>query len=133
MLSRIVDDVAALAQSFEVAGRTVTWIMIKVCAGQHNFSSSDGPQRYPTFDCQCLPTPRAPAVVLSIPPASISKMGHPTQVRPTTMLASRAGASKSNDCRKLFPIDWVEPAVFGTDRHSDSMSQVDREQKENLV
>jgi len=42
MFRGIVEQVAALAQRFKIAGRAVAGVMIKVCASQHDLRDPDG-------------------------------------------------------------------------------------------
>ena len=49
------------------------------------------------------------------------------------MLAARAGSVEPDHVGKLPPIDRVKPAIFGADRHLDSMSQPMAERKRNLL
>lgn len=129
MFCRIMDDVASLAQGFEVAQCAVAWIMVEVRTGQHRLGGSNGCESDATVDRHPPAAIGSPAKVPGIPPASVAEMSDPTKMRPTAMLTSGAGAPEPHVGRELFPVDGIEPAVLGTDRHSDSMSQVALEQK----
>ena len=42
-------------------------------------------------------------------------------VRAAAMLAAALGAGEADDMRELAPVDGVEPAVLGSDRHKQSL------------
>lgn len=132
MFCGIMDDVASLAQGFEITQRAVARIMVEVRTGQHHFGCSNRRESDTTLDRHPLPAIRSPAMVAGIPPASVTEMGDPTKVRPTAMLTPGTGPLKPHVGRELVPVDRIEPAVFGSDRHGDSMSQITPEQKEEI-
>src|SRR3546814_8273417 len=53
-------------------------------------------------------------------------------MRAMAMLAPPIGAAEANGSRQLGPVDRVKPAMFGHDRHDDSMSQRERERKQKI-
>jgi len=122
MFGCIVDHVAALAQRFEVRRRAVAGIVIKVRAGQDDIGHPDRRQREPGLHRDPLATVGPPAPDIGIPPASVAKMDDAPQMRPAAPLAPSTGTIEPDRLGQLPPVDRVEPAVLGADRHDDSMS-----------
>ncbi len=106
--------------------------MVEVRTCQYYLSCSNDCESDTAFDFYPLAAPGSPAVVFGIPPAPITEMGDPAQVRPTALLTPSAGPPKPHAGRELFPVDGIKPAVLRTDRHDDSMSQVGPEQKRKV-
>lgn len=128
MLGRVVQHVAPLAQRREVRGRVITRIVIEMRAGQHDPRHPHLRQRNPQRrDPATLG--RSPASPLAIPPTPVAQMRHALQMRTTAALATTTRAVKADRCGQLRPVDRIEPAVFGTDRHDDSMSRPNRKGK----
>jgi len=67
-------------------------------------------------------TVRTPIAGISIPPSPVTKMRDEAQMQPRTSLAARTGTIETDRIRQLLPIDRVEPAILGADRHRDYMS-----------
>jgi len=96
MFGRIVDHVAALAKRTEVSGGAVARIMIEVCARQDDIGHPDARKRETGLHRDALALVRSPARRVSVPPASIAKMRHPSEVRSTALLAAPAGTLEPN-------------------------------------
>jgi len=122
MLGRIVDHVAALAERLQVRRRAVARVMIEVRASQDDVGHPDPRQCEAALHRNPLALVRSPAQRISVPPSSIAEMCDPTKVRPTALLAAPAGTLEPDCARQLLPVDRVEPAIFGSDRHRISMS-----------
>ncbi len=90
MLGRVVDHVAALAERFQVRRRAVPRVMIEMRAGLHDVGHPDPSQCEAALHRDPLALVRSPARRVSVPPASIAKMRHPSEVRPTALLAASA-------------------------------------------
>jgi hypothetical protein len=129
MLGCIVDHVAALTERLEVRRRAIARIVIQVCAGQDDIRHPDGRQHKPGFHGDPLAAVGPPAADIGIPPASVAEMDDTAQMRPTAPLALGTGTIEPDRLRQLPPVDRVEPAVLGSDRHDDSMSQSRPERK----
>lgn len=128
MFRRVVQHVAPLAQRREVRRRIITRIVIEMRAGQHD-------PRHPHL-CQRNPQRRdppafrrSPASPLGVPPTSVAEMRHPPQMWTAATLAATARTVEPDRGGQLRPVDRIEPAVFGTDRHDDSMSRPNRKGK----
>jgi len=122
MLGRVVDHVAALAERFQVRWRTVARVMIEMRAGQDDVGHPNLRQCEAALHRNPFALVRSPARRIGVPPASIAEMCDPPKVRPTALLAAPAGTLEPDRARQLLPVDRVEPAIFGADRHRISMS-----------
>ena len=117
MLGRIVDHVAALAQSCQLVEGAVAWIVVEVGAGQHHLG--------PLAACQDIlgratyaPTLRTPPVEpLRIPPPAISEMENTLAMRSPTMFANAPCPFEADEARDMLPVDRVEKDMFRSDRH----------------
>jgi hypothetical protein len=128
MFGCVVQHVAPLTQCREVRRRVVAGIVIQMCAGQHDprhphLRQRDAQRRDPAA------LRRSPASPFAVPPAPVAQMRHPLQMRTATALAATARAVEPDRRGQLRPVDRIEPAVFGTDRHDDSMSRPNRKGK----
>ncbi len=122
MLCRIVKHVAALAQRGEVDRHVVPRIVIEMRTGQNDIGRADAGQLEPVADRDPPTARRAPASRLGVPPSPVAEVRDEAAMRPRTMFAAGAGAAEPDRIRHLLPVDRIEPAVFGADRHRDSMS-----------
>jgi hypothetical protein len=132
MLGRIVEHVAALAQRGEIARHVVPRIMIEMRAGQHHIGRADAGEVDAIADRDPPPPRRPPAPGACIPPAPVAEMCDEAPMRPRAAFAARAGTTEADRVRHLRPVDRIQPAVFGADRHRDSMSHARVEEKRNL-
>src|SRR5436305_915879 len=90
--------------------------MIEVGAGEDDIGCLDSSQRKPLpLDPPAGVRPPAPRI--GVPPPTISEMGDTALVRPCAALAPASGATEANPVRYLRPVDRIEPAVLGADRH----------------
>ncbi|MDQ0839789.1 hypothetical protein QFZ54_003641 [Sphingomonas faeni] len=134
MFGSIVKHVAALAQCGEITRQIVPRIVIEMRACKHHIGRTDGghvepfPSLPPNRDPSA--TIRAPIPGVGIPPSSVAQVRDKAQMRSRALFAARASTIEADRVRQLLPIDWVEPAVLGADRHHDSMSQDGYERKE---
>ncbi len=133
MLGRVMDHVATLAERSEVARRVVGRIMVQMRAREIDPRDADERQRARAWRSHPAPAPVAPLPAIGIPPAAVAQVEHVPTVRTSAMLAAALGAAEANQLRQLGPVDRVEPAMFGHDRHDDSMSQPSRERKQKIV
>jgi len=123
MLRSIVEHVAALAQSGEIAGGIVAGIVVEMRAGEHDISGAHAGERHRAASHRdAAAVAVAPAGRGAVPPATVAEMRDMAAMRPAAALAARAGAYEADGTRHLRPVDRVEPAVFGADRHRDSMN-----------
>lgn len=133
MLGRIVEHVAALAQCGEIARHVVPRIVIEMCTGQHHIGRTNGRHVEPSPplppNCNPSATVRTPIPGIGIPPSPVTEMCDEAEMGSRAPFTARAGTIEADRVRQLLPIDWVEPAVLGADRHHDSMSQYGCEQK----
>ena len=128
MLGGIVKNVAPLAQRSEICRRVVTRVMIEMCTGQHHPRDPYLRQRYPRNGNP--PTgARPPASTGRIPPTPVSQMRHALQMRAAATFATATGSVEPDRSRQLRPVDRIEPAIFRTDRHADSMSRPGKKRK----
>ena len=65
---------------------------------------------------------RRPFPHCTIPPAPVAQMCDPPQIRSLALFAPRSRPTEPDGIRNLIPVDRSEPAVFGADRHPDSMN-----------
>ena len=133
MFRRIVEHVATLAQCREIAWHIVPRIVIKMRACKHRIGCTDRGHIEPSLTLppnrDASATIRAPMPGIGIPPSPIAEMRDEAQMRSPATLAARPGTIETDRVRQLLPINWVEPAVLGADRHHDSMSQYGYGQK----
>lgn len=132
VLGCIVKDMAALAERLEIAGRAIARIMVEMRAGEYHLGDPHRTKLDPGSDRDAPAAIAPPAARLAIPPAPIAEMRDTAQMGPPALFTARAGAVKTHGRRQLLPVNRIEPAVFGADRHADSMSQPQAEQKGNL-
>ena len=132
MFGRVVEHMAALAQGREVCRHVVPRIVIEMCAGEDDIGGADANQLEAIADRDPSTSLGTPAARFGVPPAAIAEMCNETPMRPRAMFAARPGPTKADRVRQLRPVDRIEPAVFGADRHRDSMSHRRFEGKRNL-
>ena len=123
MLRRVVNHMATLTKRSEIARQAVARIVVEMRAGQHDIGRPHRRKGEAALDRDPFATAGAPAGGIGIPPATVAEMGNPAHMRSGAMLAACAGSVEPDYVRQLRPVDRVQPAVFGSDRHPDSMSQ----------
>ena len=132
MLGRVVDHVASLAERSQVARRIVSRIMVQVRARDIDPRHADDGGHCGN-GCAHPPTAAVtPMPAIGIPPSAVTQMEYASPMRTPTMLAAPLGAAEPDQPRQLGPVDGVQPAMFGHDRHDESMSQQSRERKQKL-
>lgn len=129
MFLGVVDQVAALAERLEVGGMAVARVMVEVGTREHDIGDLDSRQDEALLDSNASATVGSPALCICIPPATIPEMGDAGEMRSPALLALAPCPLEAHGYRDLRPIDRVKPAVFGSDRHPDSMSQRSEERK----
>ena len=131
MFGSIVPHVAPLAQRREVAGPVVAGIVVQVRGGEHDMrrrqwgrGRDPGQCRLPARHVRWRgeashppPAPVAPAGGRLIPPDAVPQVQHAATMGSAAMLAAATGALEADERRQFAPIDRVEPAMFGRDRH----------------
>lgn len=123
MLGSIVDHMAPLAERSQVARCIVGRIMVEVRAGDIDPRDTDNRREVDRPDPDPLSTAISPFPAIRVPPASVTQVKYALAMWTTAMLAPPFGAAEADGPRQLGPVDWVKPAMFGHDRHVDSMSQ----------
>ena len=118
MLRTVVDQMASLAEGREVGVGVVGRVVISVSGGKDDFGSAGAAQDVGTRPDPDPPPPTiAPATRLSVPPAAIAEVIDHLTVRSPTALAPALRAAEADRHRQLAPVDRVEEAVLGPDRH----------------
>ena len=132
MLAPVVGEMAALAQSREIAGMVVAGIVIEVGAGETYPGDRQGclagdldeahlvEQRRRWWGREARQTPPAtvaPHSAVGIEPAPVAQVNDVAAMRSAAVLAPSLGAPEPDCRRQLAPIDRVEPAHGGADRH----------------
>ena len=118
MLRPVVQQVAALAPCGQIPVAVQAGV-VRPMAGRQDRQRQPGlgqgrePGRAPK-----RPTPAgAPLPGLGIVPRSLVQADDHLPVRPPAGLAAPAGPAEADRVRELRPVDRVEVAVFGADRH----------------
>ena len=144
MSGGVMQHVASLAKRGEVAGHVLAEIVVEMGVGQHHMR--DGQLRIGSEAREpwlagldhlkrgqpphAPPLTIAPASALLVPPPAIAQVGDPLAVWPAAALAATLSAIKANDCGKLAPVEGIEPAVYGSDRHGGTCAARDDASKE---
>jgi hypothetical protein len=95
----IMQHMAALAQSFQVARRIVGRIMIEVRRRQHDLGDPHSSIVVDHQAGQGTATPVAPHLALVIPPAAVAEMAYLAAMRPAAGLAAALGAPEPDGRR----------------------------------
>ena len=123
MLWPVVDHVAALAEGREVGVRVVSGVVVSMSRGRHDV-------RHPHPGHEIVEARRAgdrlPLLIalgaqLTVPPAAIRETVDFLPVWPSAPLAAAASPPKADHRRELRPVDGVEEAVLGPDRHGSAL------------
>jgi hypothetical protein len=122
VLRPVVDHVAALAEGGEVGVRVVRGVVIPMGCGQND----PGPASVAEDVYLCRdPDPAAPAVApaarIRVPPAPITEVVDHSPVRPPAALTAASRPPEADHSRELRPVDGVEEAVLGPDRHGGAL------------
>lgn len=129
MFDCIVDHVASLAQSGEVAWSVVTGVMIEVRARDVDFRCPDKGHQIGLARIRSPSPPIAPVPIIAIPPSAIAEMHDTSTMQASTMLAPALGAAEPDDLRQLGPVDRIQPAMFGHDWHAPILNHRNAERK----
>ena len=118
MLRSVVDHVAPLAEGREVGIRVVRGVVISMSCGEDNSGLANAAENI----CpKPKPDPPAPAIPpttsFCIPPAAIAEVVDHPPVRSPAALAAASSPPEADHGRELRPVDGVEEAVLGPDRH----------------
>jgi hypothetical protein len=123
MLIPVMQQVAALAESLQIARTVVCWIMVEMRRRQIHARGADLSQR------DCLePMPQKPALAvaprraLCVPPTSVAEADDDPTMRPRAMFAAAFRPLEADHDRKLPPIDRIEPAKLRPDGHVESIA-----------
>src|SRR3546814_5875287 len=125
--------VAPLAGRSQVARGVVGRIMVEVDAGDIDPRDTDDRHEVYRPDPDPPSAPVSPLPTIHVPPPSVAQGEYALTMRAMAMLAPPIGAAEANGSRQLGPVDRVKPAMFGHDRHDDSMSQRERERKQKIT
>jgi hypothetical protein len=118
MIRTVVDQVAALTKTAQVAQPIVGRIMIEVRSGKHNMRCphlSDLLQVRPTSDASAPVAPRLPCLIV---PSPVRQAAYSGPMRPTATLAHAAGPLETHAPAELAPMSRIQFAEFSTDRHA---------------
>ena len=132
MFTRVMAHVASLAECSQIAWCVVGGVMVQMRTRDIDPRDAHDRRHVRLRRTHPATAPVAPLVAISVPPASVTQVEHPPAVRALAMLAAPLGAAEPDQPRQLRPVDRVEPAMFGHDRHDDSMSQPSRERKQKI-
>ena len=118
MFGPIVDHVAALAEGREVGVGVVGGVVIPMGSSQHNSCSVNqaedvGPCRDPYPPAPAI----APSASLRVPPAPVAEVVDHPPMRSSAALAAAPSPTEPDHGRELCPVDGVEEAMLGPDRH----------------
>jgi hypothetical protein len=117
MIRTVVDQVAALTKTAQVAPPIVGRIMIEVRSGKHNMRCphlSDLLQVRPTSDASAPVAPRLPCLIHR--PSAKQRTVVPCGAAAT--LAHAAGPLETHAPAELAPMSRIQFAEFSTDRHA---------------
>ena len=122
MLRPVVDHVASLAEGHEVGVCIVRGVVVPVRRGQHHPGPTGeaedvGPRRDPDPPA----SPIKPEASIGVPPATISEVINHPPVRPSAALTAAPRPAGPDHGRELRPVDRVEEAVLGPDRHGGAL------------
>ena len=120
MLWPIMEHVTPLTERPDVAvpASTVGRVVIEMCSRQHGLRRPERRIRGRRGDLAASAVP--PGLFRLIPPATITQMLHGLAMRPATDLAAALGAHEPDPVADLRPVDRVQVAQLGPDRHSGS-------------
>ncbi len=133
MLGRVMNHMAPLAERGQVARRIIGRIMVQMRA--RDIDPRDANDRRDPSAGRAHPASASitPLSAIGVPPAAIAQVKHAPPMRTPAMLAAPLGTAEADQPRQLGPVDRVEPAMFGHDRHDDSMSQPGGERKQKVT
>lgn len=120
MLGPIVLEVAALAPGGEIRIAVATGVVLTMAGRQYWHRQSRARQigRAPHRP----PSVRPPGAGLRIVPAPVVEADDDVPVRPTALLAAAARSFEADHRRELRPVERIEEAEFGADRHEPSIT-----------
>ena len=119
MLGPVVDHVAALTEGGEVGVRVIAGVVVAMGGSQHDPGRTNAgehiidPQGW-TGDPSSPVTPR-PGV--SVPPAAIAEVVDDPSMGALAGFAAALGPAEADRDRELRPVDRIEKAMLGADRH----------------
>lgn len=132
MFGSIVDHVASLAERGQVARAVVGRVVVQMRARGIDPGDAHERRDIVTRRANPMPSPITPLPAIGVPPSTVTEMDNVPAMRTLAMFAAPLGAAEPDQPRQLGPVDRVEPAMFGHDRHDDSMSQPSRERKQKI-
>jgi hypothetical protein len=118
MMRTVVDQVAALTKTAQVAQPIVGRIMIQMRGGKHNMRCphlSDLLQVRPTSDASAPVAPRLPCLIV---PSPVRQAAYSGPMRPAATLTHAACALEANAPAELAPMSRIQIAEVSTDRHA---------------
>ena len=124
MLWPVVDHVAPLAEGREVGVRVVRGVVIPVGSGQNDPGLPDAAEDVGLCRNPDPPAPPvAPSAGIRVPPAAIAKVVDHPPVRSPAALTAAFRPAETDHGRELGPVDRVEEAMLGPDRHETALCQ----------
>lgn len=132
------EHVAALAKRGEIPRAVAARVMLEVAAREHHPRDRQPSDRIEAgkdwllslnemWRRQPAHPPAAavpPAPVLLVPPCAVAQMDDLPPVRPAAALAPAFRPLEADQPRQFGPIDRVQPAVLGSDRHGETLSHI---------
>lgn len=121
VLGSVVDQMAALAPGCEIPVAIEAGVVLAV-TGRQDWHCQSGPRQRlePGFTAQAPSPAGAPMPGLSVEPGAVGKTDDHLPMRAPAGFAASAGAAEADHRRELWPVDRVEVAVFGADRHDEA-------------
>ena len=131
VLRPVVLQVAALVPRCEVPARVVGRVVVPMRRRQDDSggAQADRQVRERRRSSKAPARPVAPGADLGVPPPPVPEMVDQAPMRPAATLTGAASAPEPDLARELRPVEGIEVAVLGPDRHSATLKvgQVSRE------
>jgi len=126
---------AALAEGGEIGIGVVGGVVVAMGRGQNHPGPAHGPEDVHStgLDAHPPPAPVAPGGRVRIPPSPVAEVDYRPPVRSPAALAASLSAPEPDYGRELGPVDRVEEAVLGPDRHGDRDTGSKRDRRARRV
>ena len=121
VLGPVVFEVAALAPGGQIRVAVAAGVVLAVAGGQDRHGQPGAGQIGDA--AQDAAPAGAPGTGLRIPPRPAVEADDDLPVRPRAAFAASPGPAEADHGRELGPVDRVEVAVFGADRHGSVLAR----------